>query len=108
MRGPGTGAGRVASVPFWRHDGAMTVTLSIKNAPVAVVDRLKKRALRHRRSLQGELLALVEAAAREEEAGLLGPVELVAAARAAGIASRGSSASIVRRMREERHAAGRR
>ena len=83
----------------------MTVTLSIKNAPVAVVDRLKRRALRHRRSLQGELLALIEAAAREEDAGLLGPVELVAAARAAGVSSRGRSASLVRRMREERHGA---
>lgn len=86
----------------------MVVTLSIKNAPVAVVDRLKRRAQRHRRSLQGELLALIEAAAREEEAGLLDPVELVAAARAAGIASRGSSVSLVRRMREGRNAAGRR
>ncbi len=84
----------------------MVVTLSIKNAPVAVVDRLKKRAQRHRRSLQGELLALIEAAAREEDAGLLDPVELVAAARSAGIASRGNSVSLVRRMREGRHAAG--
>jgi plasmid stability protein len=99
---------RVAVVPFWRHDGAMVVTLSIKNAPVTVVDRLKKRAQRHHRSLQGELLALIEAAAREEEASLLGPVELVAAVRAAGVSSRGSSASLVRRMREERDGARRR
>ncbi|HQR31070.1 MAG TPA: hypothetical protein PLL32_11720 [Anaeromyxobacteraceae bacterium] len=86
----------------------MTVTLSIKNAPVAVVDRLKRRAQRHRRSLQGELLALIEAAAREEEAGLLGPVELVAAARASGISSRGRSTALVRRMREERRVPRRR
>lgn len=86
----------------------MVVTLSIKNAPVSVVARLKQRALRHRRSLQGELLALIEAAAREEDAGLLGPVELVAAVRAAGVTSKGNSASLVRRMREERHGGRRR
>jgi antitoxin FitA len=80
----------------------MTVTLSIKNAPASVVQRLKQRAARHHRSLQGELLALVEAVAREEEAGLIGPAELLAAARAAGVASRGRSVSLVRTMREER------
>lgn len=86
----------------------MPVTLSIKNAPAAVVRRLKQRASRHHRSLQGELLALVEAAAREEEAGLLGPEELLAEARALGIRSRGSSADVVRSMREARHGARRR
>jgi plasmid stability protein len=95
-------------VPFRCQNGAMTVTLSIKNAPVAVVARLKQRARRHRRSLQGELLALVESAAREEEAGLLGPSDLLASLRKAGVASRGRSATIVRRMREDRHGAPRR
>lgn len=40
----------------------MTVNLSIKNAPDQVVRRLKARAQRNHRSLQGELLAIVEAA----------------------------------------------
>lgn len=40
----------------------MPVNLSIKNAPDDVVERLRARAARHRRSLQGELLAIVEAA----------------------------------------------
>jgi plasmid stability protein len=86
----------------------MTVTLSIKNAPASVVQRLKTRASRHHRSLQGELLALVEAAAREEEAGLIGPAEALAEARAAGVASRGRSAPLVRAMREARLGAARR
>jgi plasmid stability protein len=86
----------------------MTVTLSIKNAPASVVQRLKERASRHHRSLQGELLALVEAAAREEEAGLIGPGEALAAARAAGVSSRGRSAAVVRAMREARGGAARR
>jgi len=86
----------------------MTVTLSIKNAPAAVVQRLKQRASRHHRSLQGELLALVEAAAREEDAGLIGPGEALAAARDGGVASRGRSTALVRAMREARRGGARR
>lgn len=41
----------------------MPVTLSIKNAPDDVVERLRERAVRNRRSLQGELLTIIEAAA---------------------------------------------
>jgi plasmid stability protein len=43
----------------------MAVSLSIKNVPEAVVDRLRERAKRNRRSLQGELLDVVERAALE-------------------------------------------
>ena len=38
----------------------MAVNLSIKNAPDDMVRRLKERAARHHRSLQGELLAILE------------------------------------------------
>ena len=76
--------------------------LSIKNAPEAIVRRLKARATRHHRSLQGELMAIVEAAALEEEAGLLTPVALLERARSARVSSSGRSAEIVRRMREGR------
>lgn len=41
----------------------MTVNLSIKNVPDALADRLRRRAARHHRSLQGELLAILEEAA---------------------------------------------
>jgi len=34
-------------------------TLSIKNVPAEVVDGLRRRAERHHRSMQGELMALV-------------------------------------------------
>jgi plasmid stability protein len=40
----------------------MPVTLSIKNAPDDVVARLRERAARNHRSLQGELLTIIEAA----------------------------------------------
>ena len=50
--------------PFWSRN----LNLSIKNAPEDLVARLRARAARHHRSLQGELLAIVEAAAREQPA----------------------------------------
>jgi plasmid stability protein len=40
----------------------MPVNLSIKNAPDQVVQRLRERARRHHRSLQGELMAIIEEA----------------------------------------------
>ena len=36
--------------------------LSIKNVPVEVLDKLRERAARHHRSIQGELMALLSAA----------------------------------------------
>jgi antitoxin FitA len=43
----------------------MAISLSIKNVPDEVVERLRARATRNRRSLQGELLDLIERAADE-------------------------------------------
>ena len=46
----------------------MPVNLSIKNAPDEVVRLLKARAARHHRSLQGELLAILEEAVQPQRA----------------------------------------
>jgi plasmid stability protein len=43
----------------------MPVSLSIKNVPDDVVERLRERASQNRRSLQCELLHIVETAAAE-------------------------------------------
>ena len=43
----------------------MPLNLSIKNVPEVVAQRLRARAARNHRSLQGELLAIVEQAAQE-------------------------------------------
>jgi plasmid stability protein len=43
----------------------MSVNLSVKNAPDAMVERLKARAKRNHRSLQGEMMAILERAADE-------------------------------------------
>jgi antitoxin FitA len=46
----------------------MVVNLSIKEVPEATAERLRARAERHHRSLQGELLSIVEQAVAPIEA----------------------------------------
>lgn len=43
----------------------MSVNLSIKDVPEDLAERLRQRAARNHRSLQGELMAIVEQAAAE-------------------------------------------
>jgi plasmid stability protein len=76
----------------------MPINLSIKNAPDEVVHRLRQRAARHHRSLQGELLAIIEEAVRAEQA--LTPAELLAEVRRLGLRTPGDSAAIVRAHRD--------
>jgi plasmid stability protein len=42
-----------------------TASLTIRDIPKTVLDRLRARAARHHRSMQGEILAILEAAALE-------------------------------------------
>ncbi|MDX1623468.1 MAG: Arc family DNA-binding protein [Gemmatimonadota bacterium] len=44
----------------------MSVNLSIKNVPEEWAERLRERAARSHRSLQGELMAILEGALSEE------------------------------------------
>ena len=46
----------------------MEVNLSIKGVPEALAQRLRVRAARNHRSLQGELMHIIEAAALEDDA----------------------------------------
>lgn len=46
----------------------MAVNLSVKNVPEALAAKLRARAERNHRSLQGELMAILEAAASEARA----------------------------------------
>jgi plasmid stability protein len=45
------------------------INLSVKNVPDALADRLRARAERNRRSLQRELLSILEAAVQERTPG---------------------------------------
>jgi plasmid stability protein len=78
----------------------MPVNLSIKNAPDDVAERLRRRAARNRRSLQGELLAIVEAAVRDEE--VASPAAILAEVRRLGLATPDEAAAILRADRDRR------
>jgi plasmid stability protein len=78
----------------------MGINLSIKNAPKATVQRLKARAVRHHRSLQGELMAILESVAAEETR--LDPAAVIAEVRRLGLQTPAESAVIVRRDRDGR------
>jgi plasmid stability protein len=74
------------------------MNLSIKNAPDDVVERLRMRAARNHRSLQGELLAIIEAAVRDEVR--VSPAEVLSRVRALGLETESDSAAIVRADRD--------
>ncbi|MFI4936130.1 MAG: Arc family DNA-binding protein [Caulobacterales bacterium] len=75
------------------------MNLSIKNAPDHIVDQLRRRAERHHRSLQGELLAIIEAAADEH---LSGPMAVLEEVRRRGLTSPSEAADIIRADRDGR------
>lgn len=50
----------------------MSTNLSVKNVPDALADKLRARAERNHRSLQGELMAIIEHAVAEEAIALPG------------------------------------
>jgi plasmid stability protein len=78
----------------------MPVNLSIKNAPDHVVQRLRRRAERRHRSLQGELVAIIEAAAREEQPAT--PADVLAEVRRLGLRTPSESAALIRADRDGR------
>jgi plasmid stability protein len=115
------------------HNGfipAMPVTLTIKQVPDRVADKLRLRAAASHRSLQGELMAILEEAVQQSAPQARQPepptyavkpkgkdaakalpahgrqmtlVELWERARRLGPPSRSESATLVRRMRDERY-----
>ncbi len=78
---------------------ARTVTLSVKNVPMDVAKRLKERAARNHRSLQGELQAILQEAGRS-----LTVHDIVALAKRLGLRTPAESAQMIR---EDRDAPGR-
>jgi plasmid stability protein len=113
----------------WMHhpigEGLMPVTLTIKQVPDRLAEKLRARAAASHRSLQGELMVIlneaVEGAARASEPE--SPAyqvkrqrrklavhgrrftlrELWERSRRLGLKSAGESAAIVRKLRDERH-----
>jgi antitoxin FitA len=78
----------------------MTVNLSIKNVPDDLAQRLKERAARNHRSLQGELMAILEAVTQPAPASRID--EIYAMVKASGVKTpRGEAARIIRRDRDD-------
>ncbi len=83
----------------------MPVTLSVKNVPDEVVERLRDRARRNHRSLQGELMAIVERASQEPLEGPVAPMTvqtLYEWAKTQGLSPTNESTAVIRQMRDER------
>ena len=84
--------------PNQSRSGTMPVTLSIKNAPDDVVHRLRLRAEQHHRSLQGELLAIIEEAVRPSHP--RDPYEVLDEVRRLGLNTPSESTAIIRADRD--------
>lgn len=81
----------------------MPVNLSIKNAPDDVVQRLRERAARNHRSLQGELMAIIEAAVDHQPRRTVD--EVMAEVRKLGLPRVNESTAIIRADRDGGHSA---
>jgi antitoxin FitA len=74
-----------------------TVTLSVKNVPIELAQRLEARAAQHHRSLQGELMAILADAGRR-----LTVEDLAAFASQVGLHTPAESRTLVRSARDGR------
>ena len=78
----------------------MPTNLSIKNVPDAWVEQLRGRARKNHRSLQGELLSLIETSVSQESS--LSPQEVWAHIRRIGLKTPRESVHIIRKDRDGR------
>ena len=77
----------------------MPVNLSVKRVPDRIVAKLRRRAMAHHRSLQGELLSLLEEAV---EPGRLTVEELRREIRKLGLSTPDESTAMIREDRDAR------
>lgn len=78
----------------------MPVNLSIKNVPDHIADQLRRRASRHHRSLQGELMSILEETVSKEEA--LSPADFLNELRRLDIRTPAEASGFVREDRDAR------
>ena len=78
----------------------MPVNLSIKNVPDDIVERLRRRAAKHHRSLPGDLLTIIEDPVRQPDR--LTPSKVLAEARRLGLETPAEAAAIIRADRDGR------
>jgi len=78
----------------------MSVNLSIKNVPEQWVKQLRKRASKHHRSLQGELMSIIEESVNQQEK--ISPRDLLDELRQLGLRTPRESATMIRQDRDAR------
>jgi plasmid stability protein len=78
----------------------MPTNLSIKKVPDKLMAHLRRRAKAHHRSLQGELLSIIEASVREEQ--ILTPKAVLEKIQRIGLRSPSESVSMIRKDRDAR------
>ena len=86
-------------VSFWSYNGAMAVSLSIKDVPDDLAKALRVRAEQNHRSIQGELMHILEQAVRPRPFRAKALLEEV---RALGLKTPGESVKMVRQDRGRR------
>jgi plasmid stability protein len=90
------------SLAFWEID---MPNLSVKEVPEAIAFALRERAARNHRSLQGELMAILEAAVKGEAPRKLSVAEIAAMGRARfpqPVATAGRAVDLIREDRDAR------
>ncbi len=87
-------------VSNWNQGAPMPVTLSIKSVPHEILKRLRRRAADHHRSLQGELMAIIEQSVLSEEQ--LTVEEVIARVRRLGLRTPSESTRMIRMDRNAR------
>jgi plasmid stability protein len=78
----------------------MPINLSIKNVPDELAAQVKKRAAKNHRSLQGELVAIIESAVKNDK--LLSPLEYLDVIKSMNLNTSSESTAIVRGDRDVR------
>jgi len=81
---------------------ATAVSLSIKDVPSEIAVALRERAARNHRSIQGELMAILEDAVRPSQTRGFDPDRLIRMAKALGLKSSESSVATIRQLRDSR------
>ena len=78
----------------------MSINLSIKNVPDEIAKQLRRRAAKNHRSLQGELMSIIEEAVAKNET--VTPSELLKEIQLMGLSTPSESQDMVREDRDAR------
>jgi plasmid stability protein len=89
---------------FWSQigDAPVGINLSIKNVPEEIAEVLRTRAKENHRSLQGELMAILEDAAAKAPQRKLSVDEIVARVRKLGLTRVDEATQMIREDRDSR------